>query len=627
MSFKSILSKGLHNLVSNSPPKTERLLSLFLVIVISLLSVSMLTVIKQGLKEDLTTYYQDTYEQKAKSLVKQIEHYIEVRHIQLETQTDSSIIKQSVMDPLNNLGQLRDFFFEQKIIGAQYPQVLLDFQGEVIFSSYAIHQNHRFLEAEYTANNKLSSKLQAVYEQKKEFDLQLSTRHQHILVSLPVKYGPNVEGILVTYIPINEIETKLDMNLLSNIQIKLSNLNGQYVEWGSKNAISETVIPSQFTDIEFSYSIDFTLLNNTFNNAVNRLIFSAILVAIISTGLAIILGRWFFVRPIEKLKDFAEELSKGADPHLEKTKRITVEIQQLSDQITEMAREIHKREQALIETNSALKRNQESLVHSEKMAGLGQVTAGIAHEINNPIGFIMNNLSMLEEYHLFLKKLIRQLMSLMNNLSADEKLNHQSILNDLAKTLKEEDLEFVINDLDCITSESIKGADRVKDIIIGLKGYAYSGEKMSLVDINECVESTLNMVWNELKYNCKVEKDLKPLTQLECIGGQINQVLMNLFINASHAMPKTGGELKIQTYQMKDEIRIIVSDNGSGIKEENLKHIFEPFFTTKPVGEGTGLGMSICYDIIKNHGGNIQVESEEGVGTSFMITLPISHSG
>lgn len=627
MSFKSILSKGLHNLVSNSPPKTERLLSLFLVIVISLLSVSMLTVIKQGLKEDLTTYYQDTYEQKAKSLVKQIEHYIEVRHIQLETQTDSSIIKQSVMDPLNNLGQLRDFFFEQKIIGAQYPQVLLDFQGEVIFSSYAIHQNHRFLEAEYTANNKLSSKLQAVYEQKKEFDLQLSTRHQHILVSLPVKYGPNVEGILVTYIPINEIETKLDMNLLSNIQIKLSNLNGQYVEWGSKNAISETVIPGQFTDIEFSYSIDFTLLNNTFNNAVNRLIFSAILVAIISTGLAIILGRWFFVRPIEKLKDFAEELSKGTDPHLEKTKRITVEIQQLSDQITEMAREIHKREQALIETNSALKRNQDTLVHAEKMAGLGQVTAGVAHEINNPIGFIMNNLSMLEEYHLFLKRLVKQLMTLKNDLSEEEQLKQQTILNDLAKTLREEDLEFVLNDLDCITSESIKGTVRVKDIILGLKGYAYSGEKMSLVDINECVESTLNMVWNELKYNCKVEKDLKPLTQLECIGGQINQVLMNLFINASHAMPKTGGELKIQTYQMKDEIRIIVSDNGSGIKEENLKHIFEPFFTTKPVGEGTGLGMSICYDIIKNHGGNIQVESEEGVGTSFMITLPISHSG
>lgn len=426
--------------------------------------------------------------------------------------------------------------------------------------------------------------------------------------------------------PIAEVENKLDLKSLGSINLKFTSENQSSIVWGNSAAVSWKEFQSSLEGLKIQYGIDLSGIKNSFYIGINNLVLTSILIAIVSAAFAMYLGRLFFVRPIEQLKEFASDLSRGAPPSPISNKSITIELQELTDKITDMAKAIDQRERALADSNLELKRNQDTLIQAEKMAGLGQVTAGIAHEINNPIGFIMNNLSMLKEYHDFLKQLVEQLLTLMNSLTEDEKTSHSLEIKHINEILAKENLDFVINDLESITSESIDGAKRVKDIAQGLKGYSHSGEQKSQVNINDCIESTLKMVWNELKYNCQIIKELKEIPDIECIGGQVNQVLMNLFVNAAHAMKGKQGELRIQTFAYKNDVHIIVSDNGCGIKRDHLKSIFEPFFTTKPLGEGTGLGISICHDIIKQHGGTIQVESEEGFGSSFMITLPISQN-
>ena len=599
MQIKARLSAALHNLISNRPPKTERLLSLFLITVISLMSVAMLSVMSEGLKADLSKHYLESTEQKAINLAHQIERFIETRRIQLEAQAHHSIVQQTIMQPTANTGLLNDFLKSQTIIGKVYPQKIYDFKGDKLFCSSLIHEQHELLNIKRYDNTQVLNKYQSLYKNSSDFKINLSDNLKYWEIALPIRYGASVEGVFVTYIPLTEMTHALDLNNIIDLRISATTANDNTIAWGAKNSLPLKKITPGPSNIQLAYGIDISSLTNSFSIAKTRLIISSIIIALFAIGFAIIMGRWFFVRPIERLQSFTSELSKGADPHLKKTKRITIEIQQLSDQITDMAKKIQQREQSLIDSNEALKHNQNTLVHAEKMAGLGQVTAGVAHEINNPIGFIMNNLTMLKEYHSFLKTLVAQLLSMKEKLSEEEQNNLAAELSAITNTLQNEDLDFVINDLDCITSESITGAERVKEITQGLKGYAYSGEKASLININECIESTLKMVWNELKYHCVVDKSLGDIPQIECIGGQINQVLMNLFINAAHAMEGQNGRLSLQTQQLENNILITVEDKGSGIEAHNLKHVFDPFFTTKPVGEGTGLCMSICYFIIK----------------------------
>lgn len=625
MTLKSSLSAGLHNLISNRPPRTERLLTLFLITVISLMSVAMLTVMTEGLERDLRASYLESNMQKAINLSSQVDRFIDTRRIQLEDQAKHAIVKQTVMRPDTNQGLVSDFFSSQSIVGKQYTQQIYDFKGDKIFCSTRINAMHKDgmpIDA-YEDKPRFADRYQSIYQQKKPFSVDLGPQQQFWEVALPIRYGNTVEGVLLTYIPVSEMMAALNLTDVFNVQIKALTNSGQTIVWGDQSDQVWRPGTSGKSQLDLSYAIDMSSLEESFDSARNRLIASALVIAVAAIGFAIVMGRWFFVRPLEKLQVFANELSEGSDPHLEKTKRITIEIQELSDRITLMAQKIHRREQALIQNNETLKNNQDTLVHAEKMAGLGQVTAGVAHEINNPIGFIMNNLSMLQEYHQFLKQLLGQFIDLRMKLPEEAQIALRHELGVIEETLKKEDLDFVINDLDCITDESIAGAVRVRDITQALKGYAYSGEQSALTNINECIESTLKMVWNELKYNCKVEKHFGELPQVNCMGGQINQVFMNLFVNASHAMEGTQGVLSIRTVGKPDEVVITISDTGHGIKPEHLSRIFEPFFTTKGVGQGTGLGMSICYDIIKKHGGEISVESEVGQGTKFRIALPV----
>jgi two-component system NtrC family sensor kinase len=181
----------------------------------------------------------------------------------------------------------------------------------------------------------------------------------------------------------------------------------------------------------------------------------------------------------------------------------------------------------------------------------------------------------------------------------------------------------MLNDFVDAVKESIEGVNRVKKIVVDLKSFSrVDRAEKEMANLNEGIESTLNIVWNEIKYTCKVEKDYGDLPDLYCIPNQHNQVFLNLLVNAGQSIAGKSGLIEIKTWADNQNIYVSIKDNGCGIPEKNQKRIFEPFFTTKEVGKGTGLGLSLVYDIIKKHKGQIIVDSEVGVGTKFNITLP-----
>ncbi len=268
-----------------------------------------------------------------------------------------------------------------------------------------------------------------------------------------------------------------------------------------------------------------------------------------------------------------------------------------------------------------LQEARDQLLQNEKMAAIGQLAAGVAHEINNPIGYINSNLGTLQRYTDGLIQLVECYQQLENKLE-----NSQPELIQPCRSLKEEiDIEYIKEDLPALVRESQEGAERVRKIVQDLKEFSHVDEaEWQCADLHHGLDSTLNIVHNELKYKAEIHKEYGDLPQVECLASQLNQVFMNLLVNAAHAIEKQG-TITLRTGCNQNEVWVEISDTGKGIPEKNLKRIFEPFYTTKPVGIGTGLGLSLSYSIIKKHHGRIDVVSEVDKGTHFTIRLPIQH--
>ncbi|GMV30872.1 MAG: hypothetical protein AMXMBFR59_29970 [Rhodanobacteraceae bacterium] len=262
---------------------------------------------------------------------------------------------------------------------------------------------------------------------------------------------------------------------------------------------------------------------------------------------------------------------------------------------------------------------QEQLVQSEKMASLGQLAAGIAHEINNPIGYVHSNLGTLQEY-------LNNLFGLIECYDAAMAQNGPMTAErrtEVAERKRAIDFSFLVQDLPPLLAESREGIDRVRRIVQDLRDFSRVDrlESWSLFDLHRGLDSTLGIVWNEIKYKAEVRKEYGNLPLVECLPSQINQVFVNILVNAAQAIEQRG-EITVRTGVEPGKVWIEIADTGSGIPPDMLKKIFDPFFTTKPVGKGTGLGLSISYGIVHKHKGDIAVDSQPGRGTTFRITLP-----
>lgn len=297
---------------------------------------------------------------------------------------------------------------------------------------------------------------------------------------------------------------------------------------------------------------------------------------------------------------------------------------ELADHSARLASEVAEREQALVGANQQLVDMTNQLLHSERLAAIGQLTAGVAHEINNPIGFVNSNLGTLKGY---VKDLVRMLRAY-EAIHAASPCDAQAAAR-LQQLRAELELDYVCDDAPQLIAESLDGVTRVRRIVGDLKNFAHAGQNPAweMADLHECLDSTLNIANNEIKYKARVVRDYGDLPLVECVPSQINQVFLNLLVNAAQAIPEgTSGTITVRTSHTADEARIEISDTGSGIAPEHLPQIFAPFFTTKPQGSGTGLGLSLSLGIVQRHDGRIEVASQPGHGTTFSVVLPIRHA-
>jgi len=307
----------------------------------------------------------------------------------------------------------------------------------------------------------------------------------------------------------------------------------------------------------------------------------------------------------------AEESLIGLNEHLEQR------VLDRTSELNKLNREIEAGRTALEVAYRDLQAKQATILQQDKMACIGQLAAGVAHDINNPIGFVTGNLEVLRNYGSKILKYVKVQADALRDAATTQQL---ASVEEARRTLK---IDRISDDFEAVTAEALEGADRVKRIVLNLTGFSRINEADArLADIHECLESTIVIVGNELRHKAVVKRDYSGIPALYCHPQQLNQVFMNLLINASHAIDRWG-TISIRTWTDGTSVFIAIGDTGCGISPDSLPRIFEPFFTTKESGIGTGLGLSIVHDIITKHGGEIAVESELRKGTVFTIRLPL----
>ena len=280
-------------------------------------------------------------------------------------------------------------------------------------------------------------------------------------------------------------------------------------------------------------------------------------------------------------------------------------------------RDLELRNNELVRGKAQLQRLQAQIVHSEKMASLGQLAAGIAHELNNPVGFVYGNMDILNQC-------IGDLIKLLNYY--DEANLPEDIAAGAALIKERIDYQESLEDLNSIICDCRDGAERIRNIVQNLRTFSRLDEaELKKTDIHEGIDSTIRLLSRYFSAdNITLVRDYGKLPMIEAFAGQLNQVWMNLLVNAAQAVGSGGGEVRIATRDDGEFVSIAVSDTGGGIAPENLNRIFDPFYTTKPVGEGTGLGLSISFGIVQRHGGKIAVKTAVNQGTTFTVTLPVN---
>jgi two-component system NtrC family sensor kinase len=295
-------------------------------------------------------------------------------------------------------------------------------------------------------------------------------------------------------------------------------------------------------------------------------------------------------------------------------------IRQEAEQLLEdKSRELYTSMRTLEKTLDNLKASQNQLVQTEKMASLGVLAAGVAHEINNPIGYITSNFNSLEVALQDIQNFVQEMQ-----LNIETEQPYEAIKEKWDLLLKRYDLIFLLEDFIDLSNETSEGLVQVKQIVADLRSFTREDKAEKIVvDINDTLRGSINILENQTKYHASITTHFTEIPKIMGFAGKLSQVFTNLISNANQAVDDNG-EIHIFTEKTEEGIRISVKDNGHGISEEDMKHLFTPFFTTKPVGEGTGLGLSISHGIVEEHGGTILVSSQPEVGTIFTVQIPLN---
>ncbi|MFZ5485123.1 MAG: ATP-binding protein [Pseudomonadota bacterium] len=294
------------------------------------------------------------------------------------------------------------------------------------------------------------------------------------------------------------------------------------------------------------------------------------------------------------------------------------------DLLRSMQARLDHRNRELAKAYDRLKSSQTQLVQSEKMASLGQMVAGVAHEINTPLGYVKNNINLARDALSLMQTRLIAYESLLARLMSGEadEIELEAGLASIREMREEFESGFTREDVENLFDDTLYGVEQISEIVLNLRDFSRLDQApVDNVNLNQCLDSALLIARNVLKHKAEIIKDYGNTPPVTCAPSQINQIFLNLLTNAAHAIDDKG-RILVKTYSDERYVHAIVQDTGKGIPQENLKHIFDPFFTTKPIGQGTGLGLSIAYQIVRRHGGHIRVASQVGLGTKFCVSLP-----
>lgn len=559
-------------------------------------------------------------------IVSQFDKNIESYRLEIEQDSNSSIFINTVMNPTDTEYYIDDFMNEIKISNITGELVLLSFDGTIINST----KNNEYEKGEvfYMFEN--------IEKASKEYrSTQILDNNHNVIIFSSIIYNNLTEGYLLF---ITEFENIFLSNrhlftskehLHTFLAVTDDNIIAQIGDTNEKNLSS--IYPLKELPVTLQIQTSRVVIENHINNILFRMVVISIISALLLAILLSLITSKQVTKPLSLLEHDITMVGKGVTNSLPHKKNDPIEINfirtsfnNMQESITKNKNQLEMSNKQLLKINNELKSAQKQLVQSEKMASIGQLAAGVAHEINNPTGFVTTNLYTMSQY----MEVYKSIFDINHELY--EKVNAQhsgdeliELINKINKIKEEEDFDFILDDSLMLLKESIDGVHRITDIVTGLRNFARPESKITtLGDINTAIKDALKLTWNELKYKCTVEENLSNLPQILCRLDQITQVFVNLFVNAAHAIVDHG-VIKINTYVEGDFIYAIVEDNGEGIPPENIEKLFDPFFTTKEVGKGTGLGLSISYGIIQEHGGNIDIDSTLGVGTSFTLSFKI----
>lgn len=597
----------------NRQIKLSSFVSLIISIPIAVMGIVILSTISVQLTSTVDSIESAHIKREVSFMKTTIVNFLDVRKTALDNVAHQPILVQSVLHPQENSETIKDYLDSLMILKKDYNLSLLDFQGKPIYkeSSKAAR--------DYIATDWMQQLLNG---ERKHYIGIVEDSQYWWLIAVPIEYNGSVEGILAAEIPIANIfdETEIS-NMPEGMKLDLYSQGLKVISVGEH---TEGITFSDAID-EIGVRVVFTLDNRRTVSTIKTLTYSLVATIGLFTVLTIILlvyfGKRFIALPVNEIRCMAMSLAKGDRRSVRLYNYRILELQALNHQFLDMAGKIEDRESALVKANENLEEAngdlliamkqledaQVQMIQQEKLASIGHLAAGVAHELNNPIGFVSSNFTVLKDYFAEVSEYITGTES-----------------EDLPGNV-----QFIIEDVPELISDSQEGLDRVTSIVKNLRDFSrVDNYERSDYDLNKGVTSTLIVARNEYKYVADVETDLGDIPNIYAKGSEINDVLLNLIINATHAISSLNmdekGLIRICTYADAEYVTVEVSDNGPGIHESVIGRIFDPFFTTKEPGKGTGLGLNIAYNTIVNkHKGILLAESTYGEGARFIMRLPI----
>ncbi|MGA1195427.1 MAG: sensor histidine kinase [Candidatus Latescibacterota bacterium] len=544
--------------------------------------------------KEVTNIVRDHLEHDLENIVRHWYKMQDIYLIILEDQAKIPILVQAVMMPETNRNRAIDILETVTFLRKKHRMILLDYEGEIICES---RSSPAFT---YRDRSFISTLINKDRHGVVELDIFQGEYYWRLVE--PIEYQGQVEGFLVLEAHVNEIDFLLNSNLEGNdTRFEFSVNNNVIKTYGyitENYQMAQKEIKDQIFRVKAS-DLPIKVLKKKMLNIVWQ---GGLIFALGVIVLGFYLGDKFIVKPLQFLLEQVKKFARSSFLEFALPRYTFREVFMLHVGFKHMAKKVRDRETELNimasdlrVVNDALKQAQVSLVQSERLAVVGQLSAGVAHEINNPIGFVKSNLGMLEEYFGTLKKQVEDYKILQSHPEDDDR---RRALTRVLDDRYDNEVVFVVEDSTALFEETNKGISRVQKIVESLRSYSRIDSKgMEYVCLNDCVEETLSVFWPSLNSQVKIKKELSKVPRVACYVAEINQIIACLLSNAEQAI-SGDGEVWVKTYVQGDECVLTVNDNGCGIPETYLDRIFDPFYTSKDVGQGAGLGLSIAKKII-----------------------------